>query len=289
MRALERLVHRRRLVHPAGDRLEVGDVERIRIQAAVPAHDIERVPRVRQLADPLPVPDQDRYVLATHDVRLDRAPQVPLAVRRVLQELPLGGQVAPRRSDVSERLDGQHPHRLVTGRHHGVRRRRRDDDVVAGAHPELAEDGGHASGALLDVQALVAGGVAVQRRGPVGGDVPDPDVAVDHQLLPAGHRVRASGVQLVRLVVPGQQGMVRRGEHRRLAVHPTVDDRRRKALVVEQGRVVGEALDTHQLLGVQAAVGLAEGGVALARDLTHLPVERHASPYAGAPVGQPPS
>jgi hypothetical protein len=41
--ALEDLVHRRRLVHPAGDRLEVGDVERVRVEAAVPADDVERV------------------------------------------------------------------------------------------------------------------------------------------------------------------------------------------------------------------------------------------------------
>ncbi len=40
---LEHLVHRRRLVHAARDRLEVADVERVRVQAAVPAHDVERV------------------------------------------------------------------------------------------------------------------------------------------------------------------------------------------------------------------------------------------------------
>ena len=43
--ALEDLVHRRRLVHPAGDRLVVGDVERVRVEAAVPADHVERVPR----------------------------------------------------------------------------------------------------------------------------------------------------------------------------------------------------------------------------------------------------
>src|SRR3712207_7297652 len=41
-RTLEDLVNRRRLVHPPGDRLEVGDVQHVGVQAAVPAHDVER-------------------------------------------------------------------------------------------------------------------------------------------------------------------------------------------------------------------------------------------------------
>ena len=41
--ALEDLVHGRRLVHAAGDGLEVADVEGVRVQAAVPADDVERV------------------------------------------------------------------------------------------------------------------------------------------------------------------------------------------------------------------------------------------------------
>src|SRR3954449_5015329 len=40
---LEDLVHRRRLMDAAGDRLEVGDVERVGVEAAVPAHDVEGV------------------------------------------------------------------------------------------------------------------------------------------------------------------------------------------------------------------------------------------------------
>ena len=44
--ALEDLVHRRRLVDPAGDRHEVLDVERVRVEAAVPADHVERVRRV---------------------------------------------------------------------------------------------------------------------------------------------------------------------------------------------------------------------------------------------------
>ena len=44
--ALEDLVHRRRLVDLAGDRHVVVDVERVGVEAAVPADDVERVGRV---------------------------------------------------------------------------------------------------------------------------------------------------------------------------------------------------------------------------------------------------
>ena len=57
--ALEDLVHRRRLVDAAGDRLEVGDVEGVGVEAAVPADDVERVlrddvDRAGQAAGPVP-------------------------------------------------------------------------------------------------------------------------------------------------------------------------------------------------------------------------------------------
>src|SRR5438552_9815752 len=41
--ALESLVHGRRLVNASDDRLEIVDVERPRVEVAVPADDIERV------------------------------------------------------------------------------------------------------------------------------------------------------------------------------------------------------------------------------------------------------
>jgi hypothetical protein len=44
-------------------------------------------------------------------------------------------------------------------------------------------------------------------------------------------------------------------------------------VVVEEARLAGEALDSEQLLGVQAAIGLPELGVALVRLLAALEVE----------------
>ena len=58
---------------------------------------------------------------------------------------------------------------------------------------------------------------------------------------------------------------------------------RRRRVVVEQAGAPAEALDAEQLLRVEAAVGLAELGVALVRDLTPLEIE-HRLHYGRASV-----
>ena len=172
--ALEHLMHGRRLVHPSGDRLEVRDVERVRVQAAVPADHIERVGRVHVPgADDLPargpVLDQHVHIGARFADRLAGPVQVPFAVRRMLQELPVPGQVPLRRRDVRVRLDHVAAQRLrpgvsgVSGRDPPVRRRPGQDHIVARPHRQRAEHRLHGARAGLDVDAFVAGRVAVQR------------------------------------------------------------------------------------------------------------------------------
>jgi len=53
------------------------------------------------------------------------------------------------------------------------------------------------------------------------------------------------------------------------------DDAGGRVAVVEQGIVVGEPLGGEELLGIEAAVGLAELGVALMGDLTQAVVLWH--------------
>ncbi|KFK22380.1 hypothetical protein AALP_AAs73115U000100, partial [Arabis alpina] len=93
---LEDLVHRRRLVDLAGDRHEVLDVERVGVEAAVPAHHVERVGGVGQpgaddaAGSVAAVLDQHLDVgraVAVEQQRLGGAVQVALAVRRVLEQL----------------------------------------------------------------------------------------------------------------------------------------------------------------------------------------------------------
>src|SRR5207249_10615019 len=86
--ALERLVRGRRLVDPAGDRLEVVDRERPRKEVAVPAHDVERVvvDDVRLVAAADPHLHRELAALANR-VQLRRRMDVPVVVVRALHDL----------------------------------------------------------------------------------------------------------------------------------------------------------------------------------------------------------
>jgi hypothetical protein len=65
--------------------------------------------------------DVDLDVGRLDDLRVGRAAQVALAVRRVLEELAVLRQVALGRRDVAARLDGVQPQRLVpVGTHRWV-------------------------------------------------------------------------------------------------------------------------------------------------------------------------
>jgi hypothetical protein len=105
--------------------------------------------------------DQHLDVGALGLERLGGTVQVALAVGRVLEELAEAREVALGRVDVGVGLDRVEPGRL--GRHPAVVGRARDHDVVAGAVGHDAEHGLDGAAARLDVDALVADGVAVER------------------------------------------------------------------------------------------------------------------------------
>ncbi len=129
--ALEGLVHRRWLVDAPGDRLEVVDGEGVRVQAAVPADHVERVVEVGVAGQSGAVADQHVHLALGDQQRFGGGAQVALAVRRVLEELPVVGQVATRRADVPLGLGDQGADRFGAGGHPAVRGRRRDHHVVA--------------------------------------------------------------------------------------------------------------------------------------------------------------
>jgi hypothetical protein len=109
--------------------------------------------------------DQHLDVAAALHQWLGGAVQVALAVRRVLEELAVAGEVALRRRDVAVRLDRVEPQRgaVRRRRHPPVRGRPRDHHVVTGVDLEMAEDRLDGGRAALDVDHLVADGVAVER------------------------------------------------------------------------------------------------------------------------------
>ena len=278
--ALEDLVHRRRLVDLAGDGHVVVDVEGVRVQTAVPADHVQRMGRTGHPgaddAGAGAVLDQDLDVLALDEQRTDRPVQVALAVRRVLEQLPVAREVALGRRDVAVGLDRVEPAGLRrqpavgggTGQQH----------VVTAPVGERPEDRLHGPTARLDVDALVTDRVAVERRGLGPGDhVGDADVVVGQDEPTAGDRVRA-GRPLEEPVQPEVSRLERVvGDPRLVGELPHVgaDDRRGHPAVIEQRGVGREALLPHQLLVVQPAFGVAELGVPLGRDLADLPVVRH--------------
>ena len=218
--------------------------------------------------------------VALDQERLGRPVQVALAVRRVLEQLPVARQVPLRRRDVAVRLDRVEP-RLARpapsgawspaararsrrsgraarrtpsrrcrcpARRRRTRRRRRCGSTATARRPRRRRS-------------------ARRRcRAPAGGPAP------------ASSRDVVGVEQPVQLEVPRLERVVRGHGQVRQLPDLAVDDRRRDAAVVEQRGVGGEPLLAHQLLVAERALLVAERGVPLRRDLADLPVVRHQIP-----------
>ena len=218
---------------PLDHRFEVGDVQRERVQATVPAHHVERVPGVGEPGQAGPGPHHDRHVLPLGEQGAVRAAQVTLAVGGVLEELPVLGQVAPGRPDVPGGLHGERG-RAFPARQPSVNRPAGDHHIVTGHGVDRAVDGLQPRAAVLQINGFVAGGVPVQLTGGVRGGKGNPHVVIGEQELPAEHHVTTPG-QVGGAHMARHQRVVRRGlaglrAGDSLALH----DRRRRVHVVEQ-------------------------------------------------------
>ena len=163
VRAGERLVRRRRHVDAPGDRLEVVDRERPRIDVAVPADDVERVvvDHVGLVAAAHAHLDLELALVAVR-VQLGRRMDVAVVVRRVLHQLAVLVAVALRDRDQPRRLEDEVA--LLALRAEAVRRAARDDDVVARLVRQVAEDRLERARALVHEDDLVALAVAEEVR-----------------------------------------------------------------------------------------------------------------------------
>ncbi len=287
VRALERLVDRRRLVQPAGLRLEVRDVERVRVHVAVPPDDVERVVVEHVVLVAAPDAHLD-LVLAPVAVReqLGRRVEVALRERRVLEQLPVAVAVAVRGLDLARRVEGKPALRPVEAE--AVGRPARDHDVVVPAVGQRAEHRLEHALALVDEDDLVALAVAVEV---VGLRLRDADAHLDVGVV-LQHAAAQHCVAL---------GLEARGVgepvHVRLG-HPLLElDRRELAhvldaagrpQVVEDRLVAAEALEAEDLLHQQRRravagarrVGIAELDVALGRDLAEVVVAHQRFPLS---------
>src|SRR5436853_274658 len=184
----------------AGDRLEVVDRERPRIEIAIPADDIERVvvDDIRLIAAAHADLDWELALLA-HRVQLCGRMDVAVVVRRAFHDLPVVVAVAPRDLDQPRRLEDEIA--LRPARVEAIRRPARNDDVVALLVRDVAEDGLQRPRSLVHEDDLVALAVAEEVVHALGraaeGDL---DVVVPHQEAATGDLV-SFGLGVERLEV----------------------------------------------------------------------------------------
>src|SRR6478672_4774547 len=108
VRARERLVRGRRLMDASGDRLEVVDRERPRIEIAVPADDVERVIVEHVgLISAAHAHLHRELALLTDRPQLRRRMDVTVVVRRTFDDLAVLVAVAPRNLDQPGRLEDE--------------------------------------------------------------------------------------------------------------------------------------------------------------------------------------
>ena len=127
----EGLVHRRRLVHPTYDRLEVADRERVGVDATVPGDHVERVVLVDVAG-----PNLRGASRAPDDLGPSRrgsfgTAKVPFGIRGPFFQLARLGQVAARRPDMAGGFENEQLQALRRFDGPSVSRRCRNDHVVA--------------------------------------------------------------------------------------------------------------------------------------------------------------
>jgi hypothetical protein len=277
-RPLEGLVDGRRLVQAAGLRLEVVDVEAVRIDVAVPPDDVERVVIQDEALQPAPRA-HDQLVRSGLAVGLQRRRRVEVALgeRRVLQQLAVAVAIAARRLDLAGRVERQ-PGLRTAVHPHPVGRAARDHDIVVARVGQRPEDRLHGARSLVDEQHLVALAVAIEGvellRRLADGDL---NVVVEHQDAAPEDRV-AGGAQRRGVRQPVH---VRVGDplvQRERLERADLGDVAGRAHVMEDRLVAGEALVAHDLLDEQPAILVAELGMALGRQIAHRDVPHQRFP-----------
>ena len=280
---LEGLVRRRRHVVLADDRAEVVDVEAVRVVAAVPADDIERVVAVAVRVHLVAALDANlELALLVEGHRHLRQAQVALAVGRVLEELRgLLRHVARRRQDVRavHALDQQEAsRRLARGglvEHHAVDRALRDHDVVLRPELQRAEHGVDHARSEVDEEALVGRRVleVVLHRLRRNADA-DLDIVVAKQHGAAGDGV-ALRLHRHALHMPHAHGVALDILDLRRVERLPADHLRRRVDVIQRRGRADESFGAEHLFRVEPAVGTAELDVALGGKIAELGVVGH--------------
>src|SRR5947208_8897175 len=143
------------ILDAAGDRLEVVDRERPRVEVAVPADDVERVIVEDVRLVPVANADLDRELTPVAvRVQLRRRMDVTVVVRRPFEQLPVLVAIPLRDLDSAGRLEYEVP--LLAVGPEAVGGAAGDDDVIAFGVGDVAEDRLERAAPLVDEDHLVA-------------------------------------------------------------------------------------------------------------------------------------
>ena len=214
-----------------------------------------------------------------------RPADIPLAVGRAFDQLAELVAVPLGPADVSPALHDEQLGRLAAQ----VEPPAVDDAAVDDQIVALADRAGRRTRLqrprpLAHVHQLVGLGVPVEVRVVlVGLDVEHRDVVVEQERHPVQRRAAAL-LHLRGAEVPVPERVVGIGLVLRLPEPPGRLHGRGRIGVVQQRRGAGEPLVPHQLFGVDPAVGLPEGDVALPGDLPERVVDGHARDSLAAPA-----
>ena len=172
------------------DRLEVVDRERVRVEAAVPADDVEGMVRVGVAGQTAAVAHDNVRLAATVDGGGGPGPaQVAFPVRGALEELAVVGEVPAGWATWPRGLDDECSQRFVGERHHRWVVACGDDDVVAGAdasapNTDLEDRLSRSTNTSSSPAALRYSELGPSRLG-----VQDAHVVVGEQELPAADQI----------------------------------------------------------------------------------------------------
>src|SRR5438552_7364164 len=159
---LESLMDRRRLMHGAGNRLEILRVKSEWINVAIPADDVERVMRHRHAGPARTILYQNFRVLFLVDrVELGRRMKITLGIRGAHFDLTLLVQIPFRNTHRPGGFKNQVIFFLHFIRHEPVSDAARDDNVIFGAVALLSEYGLERAAAFEDKDNFVGAAVLI--------------------------------------------------------------------------------------------------------------------------------
>ena len=249
---LEGLMYGWRLVHPAGDRFKIVDAEGEGITASVPSHDIKGMMGVMQsIAHPFLFCMNEEIASRIDGGQSMWWTDIPLAVRRMFQQLAVFAVVSFRISDRTEGFDDEQSI-VCPGEFNPVDGAAGNDQIIAIAEGQLPIHRMQDAGAFVDEDHLISIRILeeiILHTFPWSGE---DDMAI------VVHQDRDAGIQIIigfRDIESFEAAVFEHSFFRDLRryVHRLVggDDSGRGMTMIKEGIIVRESFGTEELFGIK--------------------------------------